>query len=58
MTENYNYKPVLGINVKDKSILHFKSMIDALNKGFDPNCISKCCRGIHKTHKGYLWKYA
>lgn len=25
--------------------------------GFEPSCISQCCNGVRKTHKGYIWKY-
>lgn len=25
--------------------------------GFDRSCISACCRGEQKTHKGYKWSY-
>lgn len=34
---------------------------DGLNStkqfGYDPSCISCCCNGSRKTHKGYKWYY-
>lgn len=27
------------------------------NYGFDSSSISRCCRGIYKKHKGFIWKY-
>jgi len=58
MPENFNHKSIIGINTKNNTILKFKSMVSASKQGFCPNSISKCCRGIHKTHSGYLWRYA
>ena len=25
--------------------------------GFDPSCVSKCCLGKLKQHKGHVWRY-
>lgn len=50
--------PIIAIPLKDGDILYFDSAYDAQNKGdFDASYISKCCRGIRNTHKGYKWYY-
>lgn len=51
------YKPVIGINIKTGEELHFKYLNEVKNSGFQPSCVSCCCNGIHKTHKGYIWKF-
>lgn len=35
----------------------FASAKEADNYGFDHSKISKCCRGLNNTHKGYQWQY-
>lgn len=36
----------------------FPSMMEAERNGFSCCGISLCCKGVYKTHKGYIWKYA
>ena len=31
---------------------------ESSGKGYDCGCISRCCRGIFKQHKGFQWEYA
>ena len=54
-------QPIVGINIKDNSILIFKSPYDATHKGFDPSNIRKCCKGIYgkskSIYKDYYWIY-
>jgi hypothetical protein len=26
--------------------------------GFDSSCISRCCNGVYRAYRGYLWRYA
>lgn len=33
------------------------SMNDAARQGFNDGDICLCCKGIYKTHKGFIWKY-
>ena len=47
--------PVIGINVKDGSIIKFECIKKAY--GFNSSHISKCCKGKRKTHNGYKWYY-
>lgn len=38
-------------------IYRFPSAMEAQRSGFDQGAISNCCRGVRKTHKGFLWRY-
>ena len=50
------YKPVVAI--KDGVIVkQYESIKSATNDGFTGCCISNCCSGRDKTHKGYSWMY-
>lgn len=50
-------KPIIGYNIKDGNIIRYDGVLDAEKDGFIGTLISKCCRGIRKSHKGYTWKY-
>lgn len=51
-------KPVVGKSILTGSIIQFDSMEMAESSGFAQECISRCCSGISKSHKGYSWMYA
>ena len=38
-------------------VMVFQSTMEAQRNGFHSGCISDCCNGKLKTHKGYTWKY-
>ena len=48
---------VVGTNIKTGEKIEFHSSHEARRNGFCRVCINKCCKGIHKYHKGYTWKY-
>ena len=50
-------KAIKGTSLKDGSILIFESRNSVREKGFDPGCVTKCCTGERKSHKGYKWEY-
>ena len=50
-------KAVVGINIKDKSVIRFGSMREAAKNGFSQAHISDCCLGKRVQHKGYRWCY-
>jgi len=52
-----NRKSIIGISIKDKSIIEFVSMADAKKNGFNAGNISSCCLGKRSKHKGYNWKF-
>tara|TARA_R100001086_G_scaffold236386_2_gene159816 strand:- start:708 stop:1394 length:687 start_codon:yes stop_codon:yes gene_type:complete len=35
----------------------YEGLIDAKCDGFNPSCISQCCKKKLKSHKGYFWEY-
>lgn len=35
----------------------WSSVNETGRNGFQPSCVSNCCNGIRKTHKGYKWFY-
>lgn len=51
-------KAVEALDPISGNILHrFPSAMEAQRNGFDQGAISNCCRGVRKTHKGFLWRY-
>lgn len=38
-------------------IKEYVYMKDVVDDGYDWTCVSKCCRGLHKTHKNMVFKY-
>lgn len=50
-------KQVGAFNKNGELVMTFKSTIEAQRQGFECGCISKCCNGKLKHHKGYTWKY-
>ena len=52
-----NGKSVVGVNIKTGEIVRFVCLNDSRNKGFQPSCVSNCCKGTRETHKGYRWQY-
>lgn len=52
-------RPVIGISVKDGSVIAFESLHEAERNGFNRGCVSQCAKNKEgfKTHKGYAWKY-
>lgn len=50
-------KIVYQYTLDGKLVKIWPSTMEAERNGFDSSKISKCCRGIQKTHKGYKWSY-
>lgn len=43
---------------KDKKIVKIWNYLkQCKEEGFDISCISNCCHGRYKIHKGYIWSY-
>lgn len=59
ISENRNYKPVIEID-EDKNIIRtFDSCKEAAKViGVDETAISKVCRGVQRTTKGHILRYA
>lgn len=53
--ENH-FQSVLQLTYPEgKFIKEWESMTEAGRNGYNIVCISNCCRGISKYHKGYIW---
>lgn len=57
-TNELHGTPVIGVNIITQEKIYFTCLNDCKNKGFQPSCVCNCCKGIRKTHKGYIWEYA
>lgn len=54
-----HYKPVNQYTLNDELVNEWPSAKAAADEGgFNNKLICQCCRGIKKTHKGFIWKYA
>lgn len=51
-------KRVVGVAVKTGETIEFDGVNKTREAGFQPSCVSNCCKGIRKQHKGYIWRYA
>lgn len=48
-------KPVKGENIQTGDIKRYKCLNDCKYDGFLVSCVSQCCNGIMRSHKGYRW---
>ena len=56
--DNYRSKAVSRIDPKSGEIVYFDTIKSAVDQmGINHRGISKACRGIVKTYKGYIWEY-
>lgn len=44
--------------VTGEVVRQWKSAIEAERNGYSHGCISECCNGKRKSHKGYKWSYS
>ena len=42
---------------KDGEMKEYQKMTDVQADGFRASKVCMCCKGKHKTHKGYMWMY-
>lgn len=54
---NRKDKEIIGINIQTGEKVEYKSVRYAVKDGFSAACISGCCKGKLKTHKGFIWSY-
>lgn len=50
-------KKVSQYTLDGELIKVWDSLMECSRNGFQLGCVSGCCRGIRKTHKGFIWKY-
>lgn len=51
-------RPIIGTSLKSGKELRYTVLNDCKKDGFQPSCVSNCCNGKRKTHKGYLWRFS
>lgn len=56
--ECHSSKKVKQLNLDGEKVKVWDSVSDAHRAGYEGSCISRCCSGVNKTHKGYRWEYA
>ena len=54
---NGKLSKAVGAFQNGELVMTFPSIAEAQRNGFNSVCISACCRGKLKTHKGYEWRY-
>lgn len=57
MKEIWRPVPVPGYEGLYEISTHFENLNGVAKAGFQPSCVCNCCKGIRKTHKGYVWTY-
>lgn len=55
--ENPNACAVERLALDGTPLKHYSSQSDAVREGFRASCISECCNGTQKSHKGYRWRH-
>ena len=56
--DNHGSKKVVQLTLDKKIIKIWDCMTDAnRERGFNINCISRCCKKKNKSHKGFIWLY-
>lgn len=51
-------KAVISTCLETGEERRYESGMDAVREGFDSSCISRCCGGTNKFHKGFRWRMA
>ena len=52
-----NKKPIVQCDLQGNIIRSYSYIQETKDFGFNPHCVSDCCRGIHKTHKGFVFRF-
>lgn len=48
---------ICKIDMNNNIVEIYNSLREAGRNGYSYDCISKCCKGLKETYKGYKWKY-
>lgn len=56
-TSEKQRKSVYQYTMEGELVNIFDGVNNCKSFGFEPACISECCNGNRKTHKGYRWSY-
>lgn len=55
--EHPTSKAVVSTDLRTGAVMYWGSAMDAVREGFHSSCISRCCNGLSKSHKGFSWEY-
>ena len=55
---NFMRKAVIGTSLKTGESVYYEGINKVARDGFQPSCVTNCCKGIRKQHKGHTWRYA
>lgn len=50
-------KPIIGFDIRSGKTYHYRALNDCKRDGFQPSCVSCCCNGKRKQHKGVTWEF-
>lgn len=50
-------KPVIGIPMNGGEPIRYNALNDVMKDGFQASCVSLCCNGKNRYHKGYYWRF-
>lgn len=50
-------KSIVQKTTQGKIVKVWGNAMDAVRDGYDSSCISRCCNGYYKIHKGYKWEF-
>ena len=56
--EHPTSKAVTSTCMTTGAVTEYESAMDAVREGFDSSCISRCCAGLNRYHKGRTWNFA
>jgi hypothetical protein len=55
--DKYSPIKIVQLAIDNEFIREWNSISETVKYGFNKGCISSCCLGRAKTHKGYRWMY-
>ena len=56
-SQEKTYRPVASVDNVTGFVLMFGTLNSVKNYGFQPSCVSNCCKGKRKNHAGKKWGY-
>ena len=56
-TNGKRSKKLLQFTLDGDFVREWESTHECGRNGFNQGCVSACCRGERKSHKGYIWRY-
>lgn len=51
----FSLKPVYQYTLNGELVKIWNNQHDVKSLGFSQSCVNRCCLGLQKKHRGYLW---